>query len=145
MIISIFPPRAWTAAWKANSCCCASDGALQHAVALSRYFLRRKKQVQKYSSIYDGLPGADKAQQCGFITYTSFLGGHPCISSRANRLWGAGFLLTSFSQLQSKHLGLGYHLTPLCNQQAKTGTSRYKFIPLEARWEEWSSRDACLP
>lgn len=45
-----------------------------------------------------------------------FLGGYPCISSCANQvmLWGVGLLLTSFSQLQSRHLGLGYHLILLC-------------------------------
>lgn len=45
------------------------------------------------------------------------------------RLWGAGFLLTSFSPLQSGHGDLGHHLTPLYNQQAKTGTSRHKLTP----------------
>jgi len=36
-------------------------------------------------NICDGLSGAAKAQQCGF-TCTSFLGGHPCISSHANQV-----------------------------------------------------------
>lgn len=119
--------------------------ALHHAVLLSRYFLQRKK-VQKCSNISDGLSGAAKAQQWGFITSVSFFLGIILVFLHTpTKLQGEGFLLTSFTPLQSRHGDLGYHLTLLCNKQAKTGTSSHEFFSLEERWELWPFRITCFP